>query len=152
MGCRSEVEPTVFAEERDQLESTLGVHDFSEGGVDGRPQRVRAEDSGCLLQDIVIDLHGRLRHALMISALTDGSARSRCQSDTLASMAMTLRLTDDEQTALRERAESEGISLQEAARRAVRDYVARGQHRDRVSAAAGRVMKAHREALDRLGQ
>jgi hypothetical protein len=65
---------------------------------------------------------------------------------------MTLRLTDDEQTALRERADVEGISMQEAARQAVRDYVARGQHRDRVSAAAHRVMDAHAEALDRLGR
>ncbi len=67
-------------------------------------------------------------------------------------MAMTLRLTDDEQAALRERAEAEGISMQEAARRAVRDYVSRGQHRDRVSAAARRVMEAHADALERLGQ
>ena len=67
-------------------------------------------------------------------------------------MAMTLRLSDDEQTALRERAEAEGISMQEAARRAVRDYVARGQHRDRVSAAAERVIAAHVDALDRLGR
>ncbi len=67
-------------------------------------------------------------------------------------MAMTLRLTDDEQAALRERAEAEGISMQEAARRAVRDYVSRGQHRHRVSAAARRVMEAHADALERLGQ
>ena len=65
---------------------------------------------------------------------------------------MTLRLTDDEQTALKERADVEGISMQEAARRAVREYVIRGEHRDRVSAAARRVMEAHREALDRLGR
>ena len=65
---------------------------------------------------------------------------------------MTLRLTDDEQAALRERAEAEGISMQEAARRAVRDFVARGAHRDRVSDAAQRVIAAHAEALDRLGQ
>jgi len=70
----------------------------------------------------------------------------------MAGVAMTLRLTDDEQTALRERAEAEGISMQEAARRAVRDYVARAQHRDRVSTAAGRVISAHQEALDRLGR
>ena len=50
-------------------------------------------------------------------------------------MAMTLWLTDDEQTALRERAQIEGVSMQAAARRAVRDYIAHGQHRDRVSAA-----------------
>ncbi len=67
-------------------------------------------------------------------------------------MAMTLRLTEDEQAALRERAAIEGISMQEAARRAVRDYVTQGQHRDRVSAAARRVIEAHADALERLGQ
>jgi hypothetical protein len=67
-------------------------------------------------------------------------------------MAMTLRLTEDEQAALRERAEAEGISMQEAARRAVRDYVTRGEHRERVSAAAKRVMAAHADALERLGR
>jgi hypothetical protein len=67
-------------------------------------------------------------------------------------MAMTLRLTDDEQTSLRERADAEGISMQEAARRAVREYVTHGQHRDRVSAAARRVMDAHAEAIERLGR
>lgn len=67
-------------------------------------------------------------------------------------MAMTLRLTEDEQTALRERAEAEGISMQEAARRAVRDYVVRGRHRDRVSNAARRVMDAHADAIERLGR
>ena len=65
---------------------------------------------------------------------------------------MTLRLTDDEQRALRARAEAEGISMQEAARRAVRDYVAAGQHRDRVSMASERVISAHGDALDRLGR
>ena len=67
-------------------------------------------------------------------------------------MAMTLRLTDEERTALRERADAEGISMQEAARRAVREYVARGRHRERVSAAAELVMDAHAGALDRLGR
>lgn len=67
-------------------------------------------------------------------------------------MAMTLRLTEDEHTALQERAAAEGISMQEAARRAVRDYVLRGKHRERVSAAARRVMDAHADALKRLGE
>jgi hypothetical protein len=65
---------------------------------------------------------------------------------------MTLRLTVDEQAALRERADAEGISMQEAARRAVREFVGRGHHRDRVSAAAERVIAAHQDALDRLGR
>ncbi len=67
-------------------------------------------------------------------------------------MAMTLRLTDAEQAALQERAAREGISMQEAARRAVREYIARSDHRDRVTAAAERVMTAHAEALERLGE
>ncbi len=65
-------------------------------------------------------------------------------------MAMTLRLTDDEQAALRQRAEIEGISLQEAARQAVREFVDRSDHRDRVAQAAGRILQAHDEALGRL--
>ena len=65
---------------------------------------------------------------------------------------MTLRLTDDEQDALRDRAEAEGISMQEAARKAVREFVARGQHRDRVGAAASLVLDKHADALHRLGQ
>jgi predicted transcriptional regulator len=67
-------------------------------------------------------------------------------------MAMTLRLTDEEQAALRERAAAEGISMQEAARRAVREFVDRGAHRDRVSAASRVVLEAHAEALRRLGE
>jgi predicted transcriptional regulator len=67
-------------------------------------------------------------------------------------MAMTLRLTDEEQRALRQRAEAEGISMQDAARRAVREYVARGAHRARVGAAAHAVLDAHADALRRLGE
>ena len=67
-------------------------------------------------------------------------------------MAMTLRLTDDEHEALRRRAEVEGISMQDAARRAVRDYLARAEHRQRVAGSAARVMAAHADALERLGR
>lgn len=48
---------------------------------------------------------------------------------------MTLRLTNEEQAALQRRADLDGISMQEAARQAVREYVARAEHRDRVSRA-----------------
>lgn len=67
-------------------------------------------------------------------------------------MAMTLRLTDEEQDALRRRAALEGMSMQEAARRAVREYVARAEHRDRVAAAAELIMQRHAAALRRLGE
>ncbi|MGI8686839.1 MAG: ribbon-helix-helix protein, CopG family [Acidimicrobiales bacterium] len=65
---------------------------------------------------------------------------------------MTLRLTDEEQAALRERAAQDGISMQDAARRAVREYVSRGEHRARVAVAAERVRSAHAGALTRLGE
>ena len=65
---------------------------------------------------------------------------------------MTLRLTDTEQAALRERADVEGISMQEAARQAVREFVARGQHRDRVGAATSLIIDKHADALRRLGE
>ncbi|HET9075670.1 MAG TPA: ribbon-helix-helix protein, CopG family [Acidimicrobiales bacterium] len=67
-------------------------------------------------------------------------------------MPMTLRLTQEEQAALQRRADAEGISMQEAARRAVREYVSRSEHRDRVARAAERVIEVHADALDRLGR
>ena len=67
-------------------------------------------------------------------------------------MPMTLRLTDDEQRALKERAAAEGISMQEAARRAVREYVERGEHRARVAESAVRIIEAHADAIGRLGR
>lgn len=67
-------------------------------------------------------------------------------------MAMTLRLTDQEQAALKERAAAEGISMQDVARRAIRDYVARTEHRSRVSTAADRILDVHAVAIERLGR
>jgi hypothetical protein len=67
-------------------------------------------------------------------------------------MAMTLRLNDDERDALRKRAAIDGVSMQEAARRAIREYIGQSEHRDRVVASAQRVMQAHRDAIDRLGK
>ena len=65
---------------------------------------------------------------------------------------MTLRLTDEEQEALRDRAAAEGISMQDAARRAVREFVARGEHRDRVAATARLILDKHADAIERLGR
>lgn len=67
-------------------------------------------------------------------------------------MAMTLRLTDDEHHALKELAAAEGVSMQDAARRAIRDYVARSEHRERVGAAADLILEVHADAIDRLGR
>jgi plasmid stability protein len=66
-------------------------------------------------------------------------------------MAMTLRLTDEEQQALRDRAAEDGVSMQDAARRAIREDVERSEHRSRVAAAADLISGVHADALDRLG-
>jgi plasmid stability protein len=66
--------------------------------------------------------------------------------------AMTLRLTEDEQDALRERAAAEGVSMQDIARRAVREYVGLADHRDRVVTSARRILEAHADAIERLGR
>jgi hypothetical protein len=67
-------------------------------------------------------------------------------------MAMTLRLTDDEHLALQAQAKSDGISMQEAARQAIREYVVRRSHETAVSSAADRIIEAHSDALRRLGE
>lgn len=67
-------------------------------------------------------------------------------------MAMTLRLSEEEQELLRRRAAEEGVSMQEVARRAVREYVGLEDHRDRVFASAKRVLTAHADAIERLGR
>jgi plasmid stability protein len=67
-------------------------------------------------------------------------------------MAMTLRLDEDDQQALRQRASVEGISMQDAARRAIREYLARSEHRSRVSSATELIMGVHADVIERLGR
>lgn len=65
---------------------------------------------------------------------------------------MTLRLSDHEQQALKDRAAAEGISMQDVARRAIRDYVERAEHRSKVSSATDLILDVHAEAIERLGR
>jgi predicted transcriptional regulator len=67
-------------------------------------------------------------------------------------MAMTLRLTDEEAQALRDRAEREGRSMQEVARAAVRDYIERTSHRELLDQVLDRELPRYAEALRRLGE
>ena len=67
-------------------------------------------------------------------------------------MAMTLRLTDDEALALRERARLEGRSMQEVARTAVRDYVDRTSRRELLDEVLDQELPRFGEALRRLGE
>lgn len=65
---------------------------------------------------------------------------------------MTLRLDEIDHEALKQRAAEEGISMQEAVRRAIRDYVARSEHRSRVSTASEMILDVHAAAIERLGR
>ncbi|HZN15708.1 MAG TPA: hypothetical protein VFB78_15675 [Acidimicrobiales bacterium] len=67
-------------------------------------------------------------------------------------MAMTLRLDDTETAALRDQAAAERRSMQDVARAAIREYVARRGHEAMRDAAAARVLEVHANALDELGR
>jgi hypothetical protein len=64
---------------------------------------------------------------------------------------MTLRLTDDETLALRRQADAEQRSMQDVARAAVREYIARRSHLARVDAALDVLTPRYAQLLDRLG-
>ena len=72
--------------------------------------------------------------------------------DTIDGMAMTLRLSDDETEALRERARREGRSMQEVAREAVRDYIDRTSRRELLDRVLDEDLPRYAEALKRLGE
>lgn len=65
---------------------------------------------------------------------------------------MTLRLTDSEAENLRARAKSEGRSMQEVARQAVRDYIERENRRARLDSVLTSELPRYADALERLGQ
>ncbi len=67
-------------------------------------------------------------------------------------MAMTLRLTDDETDALRQRARREGRSMQEVAREAVREYIDRTSRRELLDDVLDAELPRYAEALHRLGE
>lgn len=70
----------------------------------------------------------------------------------LAAMAMTLRLTDDEARALRQRAKREGRSMQDVARGAVREYIERTSRRELLDEVLDEELPRYVEALHRLGE
>ena len=67
-------------------------------------------------------------------------------------MAMTLRLTDTETQALRQRADREGRSMQEVAREAVREYIERTSRHELLDRVLDEELPRFAEALERLGQ
>jgi hypothetical protein len=69
-----------------------------------------------------------------------------------APMAMTLRLDDEQTQALRERAEHEGVSMQDVAVRAVVEYIERHSRRDLIDKVLDEELPRYAEALRRLGE
>jgi predicted transcriptional regulator len=67
-------------------------------------------------------------------------------------MAMTLRLTEKEQQDLKDLASDQGVSMQDLARQAIREYIIRSEHRAQVGRAADLIMSVHAEAIDLLGK
>ncbi len=67
-------------------------------------------------------------------------------------MAMTLRLTDEDEHVLALLAEAQGISKQEATVRAIRDAAARRVHEDRVSQLSAAARARYADVLERLGR
>ena len=70
----------------------------------------------------------------------------------MMSMAMTLRLADDETEALRLRADLEHRSMQEVARQAIREYVEHHSRSDLLNQVLDEELPRYAEALKRLGQ
>ncbi len=70
----------------------------------------------------------------------------------MQSMAMTLRLTDAESDALRQRAALEDRSMQEVAREAVREYIEQHSRADLLDRVLDEELPRYAEALERLGR
>ena len=67
-------------------------------------------------------------------------------------MAMTLRLTDEETEALRQRAQREGRSMQDVVRAAVREYIDRTSRQELLEKVLDEELPPFTEALRRLGE
>jgi len=65
---------------------------------------------------------------------------------------MTLQLPDEEQEGLEACASYLGISAQDAAREAIREYIERFNNRARVAGATDLILSVHADAIERLGQ
>jgi hypothetical protein len=65
---------------------------------------------------------------------------------------MKLQIPDEEQEGLEACASYLGISTQDAARQAIREYIERFNNRARVAGASDLILSVHADAIERLGQ
>jgi uncharacterized protein (DUF1778 family) len=76
----------------------------------------------------------------------------RYQTGIFQCMAMTLRLTPEDEQALTLLAEAEGVSKQEATVRAIHEASSRRLRRDKVTTLSAAARDRYASLLDRLGQ
>lgn len=67
-------------------------------------------------------------------------------------MAMTLRLSDEDEPALAALAQADGVSKQEATVRAIRETAERRGHEERVRELSARGRERYADVLERLGR
>ncbi len=67
-------------------------------------------------------------------------------------MAMTLRLSPEDERLLSALAEAEGVSRHEATLRAIREAASRRAHETEVAELSARARERYRDVLDRLGR
>lgn len=67
-------------------------------------------------------------------------------------MAMTLRLTPEDEQALTQLAEAQGVSKQEATVRAIHEAASRRLRRDKVAVLSAAARERYADLLDRLGR
>lgn len=65
--------------------------------------------------------------AITVAPIPPSPSSSRYRFGTIRPMAMNLRLDDEEAAALREAATAAGLSMQQAARRAIREWIERSR-------------------------
>jgi hypothetical protein len=65
---------------------------------------------------------------------------------------MKLQIPDEEQEGLEACASYLGISTQDAARQAIREYIERFDNRVRVAGASDLILSVHADAIERLGK
>lgn len=65
---------------------------------------------------------------------------------------MTLRLSDEDMTALKLRAQLEGVSMQVVAQQAIREYIEEHSRAELIDQVLDRELPRYAEALERLAQ
>lgn len=65
---------------------------------------------------------------------------------------MTLRLSDEDMTALKLRAQFEGVSMQVVAQQAIREYIEEHSRAELIDQVLDRELPRYAEALERLAQ